>query len=155
MLTTAIPGVLAQAGVLPADVADPIRYGGLDVGYLELTSLSGFTTLLFGPAGSYDVNVLLADFNMRGTISVGEAATIAFGTSTAAAYTGPVFVMNGQHGKRNITQIHQRRANKWSFHRYSILQWPRSQPRIARPPTTMYRWTAQLHGSNSNSVPQF
>lgn len=122
MLTTVIPGILAQAGVLPADVAEPARYGGLDVEYLEMTLPSGFTTLLFGPAGSYDPNVLQADFRMRGTISIGEAATIPFCTSTAAAYTGLVFVMAGQHGKCNITSIHQRRPNmSFSQIRYSAV----------------------------------
>ncbi|KAE8450569.1 hypothetical protein EG329_006300 [Mollisiaceae sp. DMI_Dod_QoI] len=93
---TVIPGFTVTAGLLPAFGVQPARYGNLDPGYLEATSQPGVEFLLFyGPGTYYNRSFIVQDYNNRGTITLGEAATGAF-VPTAQKYKGPVLVIDGQ-----------------------------------------------------------
>lgn len=72
------------------------KYASLDPGYLQATIQSGVAALLFyGPGKYYDTTFIAQDYNNRGTITVGEAATGAL-VPTAHAYAGSVLVISGQ-----------------------------------------------------------
>lgn len=92
-----IPGFTVTAGLLPAQLVQPDKYGPLTVGYLQATSEPGIEYLLFyGPPGTnYDPVFVHQDYQNRGTITVGEAASSAL-VPTASRYRGSVFVMTGQ-----------------------------------------------------------
>lgn len=81
--------------VVPAQLADPTRFGSLPLGYLTIGSAPGAKDLFW--AGSYDAAVMQADFATRGTLTAGEAATLPFGVTTSSAYTGAVMVVTGEH----------------------------------------------------------
>lgn len=89
-------GFTFTAGLLPAFDVDPVRYGDLDPSYLEATIQSGVEFLLFyGPNIYYNRTFILQDYNNRGTITLGEAASSAF-VPTAPQYKGPVLVIDGE-----------------------------------------------------------
>ncbi|KAF8863223.1 hypothetical protein BDZ45DRAFT_738558 [Acephala macrosclerotiorum] len=91
-----IPGFTVTAGLVPAVGVNYAKYGSLDPGYLQATIQSGVAALLFyGPGQYYDTNFIAQDYNNRGTITVGEAATGAL-IPTAHAYKGSVLVISGQ-----------------------------------------------------------
>lgn len=83
-------------GLAPADIVDPTRYGGLNPGYLEVSSEPGFDTAFYWP-GDYDTAFAHYDFLNRGTIPLGEGITILVSTTVATAYTKPVYVISGEH----------------------------------------------------------
>ncbi|PVH74849.1 alpha/beta-hydrolase, partial [Cadophora sp. DSE1049] len=93
---TLIPTVLGTAIVLPASLTLP-RYKSLPLGYLTISSLPGFRALFYSSPDTYNASLFTYDFANRGTITAGEAATLAFGVNTASAYTGSVLVATGQH----------------------------------------------------------
>ncbi|KAH6712610.1 Alpha/Beta hydrolase protein [Leptodontidium sp. MPI-SDFR-AT-0119] len=92
---TLIPTVLGTAVVLPASLTLP-RFKSLPLGYLTINSQPGFRGLFFASPGTYDPALFDYDFANRGTITAGEAATLAFGVNTASEYTGKVFVVTGE-----------------------------------------------------------
>lgn len=81
--------------VLPAAIADPVKYGDLPVGYVEVTSEQGDTNAFF--AGGYDPTLQALDFKIRGTIAAGELVTFPFATTEATEYKEPVFVITGDN----------------------------------------------------------
>ncbi|KAG4431365.1 hypothetical protein IFR05_013146 [Cadophora sp. M221] len=83
------------AVVLPASLTLP-RFKSLPLGYLTISSQPGFRGLFFASPGTYDPALFDYDFANRGTITAGEAATLAFGVNTASGYTGKVFVVTGE-----------------------------------------------------------
>jgi pimeloyl-ACP methyl ester carboxylesterase len=93
-LVAVVPSVFVEAVPLPADTLQPSRFGNLPVGYLEVSSESGDRSLFF--AGGYDPALFSYDFSIRGTVSLGEAVTIASSIQIATKYTNPVFVVTGQ-----------------------------------------------------------
>ena len=93
---TLIPTVLTTAIILPASLVLP-RYRSLPLGYLTISSLPGFRALFYSFPSTYNASLFTYDFANRGTITVGEAATLAFGVNTASAYEGSVLVATGQH----------------------------------------------------------
>jgi hypothetical protein len=93
----AVPGFIVEAGLLPAAIVEPARYGNLPVGYLEASSPQGVAfELFYGPGKYYDEAFIAADYKARGTITVGEGVTGALGIVTAPNYKAPVLVMTGQ-----------------------------------------------------------
>jgi pimeloyl-ACP methyl ester carboxylesterase len=74
-------GVLPNVGLAPAI--------GLPIGYLEITSYSGWLWLFYSEE-LYDPGLESYDWNHRGTATLGEVASIAFGSQKAYHYTGPV-----------------------------------------------------------------
>lgn len=93
---TLIPTVLTTAVILPASLVLP-RYRSLPLGYLTISSLPGFRALFYSSPSTYNASLFTYDFANRGTITVGEAASLAFGVNTASAYEGSVLVATGQH----------------------------------------------------------
>jgi hypothetical protein len=89
-------GFTVTAGLLPAFSVDPVKYGNLDLSYLEATIQSGVEFLLFyGPNVHYNRTFILQDYTNRGTITLGEAASGAL-VPTAPQYKGPVLVIDGE-----------------------------------------------------------
>jgi len=86
-------GVFAESWILPAQL-DP-RYTNLPLGYMELNN-QAYTEFLFYDPGQYSQSLETVDFNTRGTITLGEAASTMIG-SLQTEYTGPVLVITGQH----------------------------------------------------------
>ena len=82
-------GVFIQSWLAPADLSDP-RYAGLSPAYLEANNLNYLSFLFYDP-GHFSQSLQDVDFNNRGTISLGEAASIMVG-SLQTEYTGPVLV---------------------------------------------------------------
>lgn len=96
-LTTAVPGLLTNLLLEPAATVDPTRFGTLLPGYVEATNEAGTTFLFFYNAtGGYDPTFANYDYSIRGTMTIGEAATGAESIATAGAYTRPVLVVTGQ-----------------------------------------------------------
>ena len=95
ILTTVIPAVFAQARPLPADLLQPQRFGNLSPFYLEFSSIPSIQELFFYPGG-YSYDLFEYDTSKRGTISLGEAATVALTSNIAADYTNPVYVVTGE-----------------------------------------------------------
>lgn len=92
-----MPGFVITALLLPAATIDPVRYGGLPIGYLIGSSPSGVAfELFYGPGKYYDEMYIDWDYRSRGTISVGEGVTGAVGIMTANKYKGDVLVITGQ-----------------------------------------------------------
>ncbi len=81
-------GVLSDVGLAPVI--------GLPIGYLESTSYSCWLWLFYSE-GLYDPGLASYDWNHRGTTSLGEVASIAFGSKTANQYTGPVMIIIALH----------------------------------------------------------
>ncbi|KAK0099464.1 hypothetical protein ONS95_004674 [Cadophora gregata] len=95
---TLIPTVLGTAIILPASLTlTQPQYKSLPLGYLSISSLPGFRALFFSSPDTYNSSLFNYDFANRGTITVGEAATLAFGVNTASKYEGSVLVATGQH----------------------------------------------------------
>jgi pimeloyl-ACP methyl ester carboxylesterase len=86
-------GVFVESWVLPAEL-DP-RYTALPVGYLEFFNKAYFSFLFYNP-GEFSTALRDVDFDTRGTISLGEAASLMFG-SLQTEYKGPLLVITGQH----------------------------------------------------------
>ncbi|PMD40183.1 alpha/beta-hydrolase [Hyaloscypha variabilis F] len=89
LYTLQLLGFLAESGLL-----DP-RYTALPVGYLEFFNKAYFSFLFYNP-GEFSTALRDVDFDTRGTISLGEAASLMFG-SLQTEYKGPVLVITGQH----------------------------------------------------------
>ena len=82
--------------MLPALSVQPAKYGTLDPSYLEASMQSGVEYLLFyGPDIYYNRTFILEDYNNRGTITIGEAATGAL-VPVAHNHENPVLVIDGQ-----------------------------------------------------------
>ncbi|KAE9367308.1 alpha/beta-hydrolase [Stipitochalara longipes BDJ] len=86
-------GVFAESWILPAEL-DP-RFATLPVGYLEINNKDDFSFLFYDP-GQFSQALQDVDFATRGTITLGEAASVMIG-SLQTEYTGPVLVVTGQH----------------------------------------------------------
>ena len=93
-ILTALPAAFGLILALPAATVQPSRFGGLQAGFLEVSSEPGQQSVFF--SGGYDPTLFSYDYMGRGTVSVGEAATVASGIQTATNYTLPVFVVTGQ-----------------------------------------------------------
>ena len=91
-------------GLEPADIAQPARYGNLAPGYLEGTNEAGITTAFWWPGG-YDPAFAAYDYSIRGTIPLGEGATVAVATTVATAYKNPVYVISGEHDEIFCAQL--------------------------------------------------
>jgi pimeloyl-ACP methyl ester carboxylesterase len=92
----ALPGTTLSADLLPADTISPDRFGAFSPGYLEISSSSGFDYLFYRPGG-FDPALQALDFSIRGTFATGEVIIFALGINTVPKYTGPVYMMTGQH----------------------------------------------------------
>lgn len=90
-----VPGAALNAILLPAAVVEPIRFLGFALGYLDFSNRVGFDYLFFSP-GNYDAAVESFNYANRGTVAAGEIATAAL-TIQQTAYTGPVYMVSGQH----------------------------------------------------------
>jgi pimeloyl-ACP methyl ester carboxylesterase len=92
-----IPGFTATAELLPAAFVDPNRFGRLGPTYLAADNELGVEYLLFykGTKPTYDPALVQADFDARGTITLGEAISGAIPPS-APNFKGSVYVMTGQ-----------------------------------------------------------
>ena len=96
-----LPGIFATAGLLPAAVVQPEKYGNLPVGYLEPSIESGVKYLFwYNPYSNnngtfYDPNWPHYDYSLRQAITVGEGATGAVAAATSI-FKGPVLVITGQ-----------------------------------------------------------
>ena len=86
-------GVFVQSLLAPAFL-DP-RFAGYNPGYLEFDN-KNFLNFLFYAPGKFSQSMANLDFATRGTVSLGEAASVLIG-SIETAYTGPVMVITGQH----------------------------------------------------------
>lgn len=96
MILADLAGFTITAGLLPALVVQPARFGKLDPSYLEASIQPGVEFLLFyGPNIYYNRTFILQDYANRGTITLGEAATGAL-VPTANKYEGPVLVIDGE-----------------------------------------------------------
>lgn len=84
-----------ESYLAPANVEDPVRFGSLSLGYLEITSEPVMTSTFYY-LGGYDPTLALFDFETRGTISVGEAVTLDYSIAIAPSYTAPIFVVTGE-----------------------------------------------------------
>ena len=93
---TILPAVLAQSLLLPARIDQPSRYGDLDLGYLEFSNQGEFNYIFYYPEGS-DKNFANYDFSIRGTMTVGELASLLATGNTATGYTKPVLVASGEY----------------------------------------------------------
>jgi hypothetical protein len=91
----AIPGVALTALLVPAVLLEPTRFQCYSLGYLEMSTRTGFDFLFFWPGG-YDSKLEAQNFAQRGTFATGEVATVAF-TIQETEYQGPVYVVTGQH----------------------------------------------------------
>jgi hypothetical protein len=80
---------------LPAHVVNPTKFTYTSLGYLVPTLLLGNNLVFF--AGSYNALVSVQAFNNANTVALGVLATFAAGIVPAPAYTGPVYMMAGQH----------------------------------------------------------
>jgi hypothetical protein len=94
-----IPGFAVTAGLKPAALVDPQRFGNLGATYLAATYAPGVQYLLFytssGGKQYFDPALSKADYDARGTITVGEAISGALPT-IANKFKGSVYVMTGQ-----------------------------------------------------------
>jgi pimeloyl-ACP methyl ester carboxylesterase len=93
---TILPAVLAQSFLLPARIDEPSLYGDLDLGYLEFSNQGEFNYIFYYPEGS-DENFANYDFSIRGTMTLGELASLVATGNTATGYTNPVLVASGQY----------------------------------------------------------
>jgi pimeloyl-ACP methyl ester carboxylesterase len=89
-ISQALIGFLIKSGVEPAALEDN-RYAGYPAGYLEISS-EPYPEFFFYYPGQYNQSIADLDFNTRGTITLGEAATAFAGTLTCTEYNGPVLV---------------------------------------------------------------
>jgi pimeloyl-ACP methyl ester carboxylesterase len=89
---TGLPGVVPPLFV-PAAVADPALFEGLDITYLAAASRAGVQQLFY--YGQFDHALAADDFAHRGTFTVGELATITPGLLPVPGYQGPLYVLNG------------------------------------------------------------
>lgn len=80
-------GVFVQSWLAPAP--------SYPLGYLQPNN-KNFLRFLFYAPGKFDPALADVDFATRGTISIGEAASVVIG-SIQTNYTGPVMVITGQH----------------------------------------------------------
>jgi pimeloyl-ACP methyl ester carboxylesterase len=87
-------GVFVESWLAPAFLIDP-RFAGLSAGYLELNNKNYLSFLFYDP-GQFDPSLQSVDFATRGTITLGEAASVMAG-SLKTEYEGPVLVITGQH----------------------------------------------------------
>jgi pimeloyl-ACP methyl ester carboxylesterase len=91
------PVFLPPTGSLvPAATWSPARFGTLDPGYLMLDNKTVFENIyyyspFFTPA------FLDLDFSLTSTVSLGELSSSILSATVAPGYSGPVFVITGQH----------------------------------------------------------
>jgi pimeloyl-ACP methyl ester carboxylesterase len=92
------PGVALNSAFLPTRLVMPTnpKYNILPLGYLQLALHSAFDYLFYHPGG-FDPALEQQDYTNRGTVSAGELATATLGINTAAAFTGPVYVVTGKY----------------------------------------------------------
>jgi pimeloyl-ACP methyl ester carboxylesterase len=88
------PPIIALLLPLPADTAQPSRFGNLPAGYLFITNTAGRQQEFFH-AGGYDPAIFTQDALDAGTMTVGEAATLYLTPNQAPGFTGPVLALNG------------------------------------------------------------
>ncbi|KAH7098224.1 Alpha/Beta hydrolase protein [Auriculariales sp. MPI-PUGE-AT-0066] len=75
-----------------ASEALPERFGRLSNGYTVIPHREVF----YGPAGSYEDELLQLDMATQDVVSVGEAVTLSSGAISAPEFTGHVLAVNGE-----------------------------------------------------------
>lgn len=94
-----LAGIFITAGLLPAQIVSPDKFGNLPLGYLEPSSYSGILYLFwYDPYNNgtyYNPAFPVYDYPLRQALSVGEGATIAVPLAQSSM-TGDVFVITGQ-----------------------------------------------------------
>ena len=87
------PGGIPSYKYLPAAISAPIRFPGLDYGYLLMNSEYNRTSAFYY-AGHYDPELAHLDFLTEGTQPLGEGFNL--GPPTQPAFKGKVLVVTGQ-----------------------------------------------------------
>ncbi|KAF2161610.1 hypothetical protein M409DRAFT_28004 [Zasmidium cellare ATCC 36951] len=92
-----VGGAASVAAVvfLPASIAAPTRFPGLDPTYLLTTSASGSQGVFY--YGDYDKQVAAYDFANTNPVPAGELATSALSQLPAPLYKGSLLLLNGQN----------------------------------------------------------
>ena len=95
--TFLVSGVRDAIGIvaLPAQLVDPMQFGDLAVGYMEVSSESGDVYAFF-QQGGYDPAMQALDWKRRGTLTLGELLTFPFAIAAAPGYTLPVLVITAE-----------------------------------------------------------
>ncbi|KAM5529222.1 ctr copper transporter family protein [Fusarium oxysporum f. sp. phaseoli] len=91
--------VLSEASskeLSPAAQVNSEKFGNLDPGYMTISNETAFTQLFYYPGG-FDPALAALDYSLRGTAATGEITSTTLGPAIAPNYTGPVFVITGQH----------------------------------------------------------
>ncbi|RFU29275.1 hypothetical protein B7463_g7073, partial [Scytalidium lignicola] len=94
--TPAVGNILSNMKTLPAAIVQPSRYGNLETGYLDPSFKPGVQFAFFYPGG-YDVRLFDYNYSIRGTITLGEIITVFSTIIPAPQYTGPIYIITGQH----------------------------------------------------------
>ena len=87
------PSVVIRPVPLPANLVTPLRFPGLDVSYIIGTSKDGARPCFY--EGGYDSSMVDYEWRNRGTVTLGEFATVPLGQLQAPDFKGDVFVVNG------------------------------------------------------------
>ncbi|KAK2803989.1 hypothetical protein FQN50_006795 [Emmonsiellopsis sp. PD_5] len=83
--------------VLPALLANIVKWGHLHIGYLAFTIEEPMRRVFFGKDGSFDPEIQKRDWDRRSTVGLGEMLSLFQGTKVAAPYKGPVQVIIGEY----------------------------------------------------------
>lgn len=94
LILTIVP-VAAVFLLLPASIAEPARFGGLDLCYLEATLEAGEAPAFF-LEGGYDPKMQALDYAQRGLVTCGEMVSLFFSVAETPEYTAPVLVVTGE-----------------------------------------------------------
>jgi pimeloyl-ACP methyl ester carboxylesterase len=80
--------------LLPASIVDPLRFGDLELCYLEAT-FEARDVAAFFLEGAYDPKLQALDYARRGLVTCGELVTMFFSLAEAREYAAPVLVVTG------------------------------------------------------------
>ncbi|KAK3181415.1 hypothetical protein K4F52_007277 [Lecanicillium sp. MT-2017a] len=87
------PSVIIRSVPLPAGLIAPTRFPSLDVSYIIGTSKDGARPCFY--EGDYDDVMVDYEWRNRGTVTLGEFATVPLGQLPSPNFKGDVFVVNG------------------------------------------------------------
>lgn len=88
-------GSIAAVGLVPASIANPARFPGLDPTYLLTTNARGSQGIFY--FGAYDKQLAAFDFAHTNPIPAGELATSALSQLPAPRYKGSLLLLNGHN----------------------------------------------------------
>lgn len=94
-IANAVPGVLL-AGLVPASVYSPAKYGHLDPGYLTFDLEQGKRESYYAADGTFDPALAHFDYENQGVTSIGEIATFFAGLQKATHFKGDVLAITGR-----------------------------------------------------------